>query len=156
MARCKKRKYDRYNTKVEIYFRVNFDMRTKVKYRLLDKKSHKPLDGNHLALSRNISAEGLCFSSNEKLKKGSDLYMEVYVPKRKQPIYMTGEVEWSRAARDPEKSKYKFDTGVKLLTVFGRKIEPTIHLDDKHQVVWSVVLESVLGSFRKIMQGKDK
>ncbi|HDZ77374.1 MAG TPA: PilZ domain-containing protein [Candidatus Omnitrophica bacterium] len=156
MAQKEKRKYGRYNTEVEIYFRVNFDIRTKVKYRLLGKKSHKPLDGNHLALSRNISAEGLCFSSNEKLKKGSDLYLEIYIPKRKHPICMTGEVRWSKCVSDPKKSKYKFDTGVRLLSVSGKGIEPTIYFDDKHQVIWSVVLESILGSFRKIMQGKDK
>lgn len=154
MNRLKKerRKYERYDTEAKIYFHVNFDIKTKVKFQLLDKDIERALSKKYSALSRNISAEGLRFSSDKKLKKGNSLYLELYLPKQKKPIPMTGEVRWSRAALGGAKKKYGFDSGVKLITISGRSVSSSIYYDKDHKVVWSVVLDSVFGNFRRLMR----
>lgn len=145
-----KRKYPRYDTEAKIYFRVNYDLKTKVKFQVFQDGEKKHLSRKYAALSRDISAEGLGFCSNRALKKSDLLYLEVYLPRRKTPLHMTGEVRWSRPAFCARKHTYKFDTGIKLLTVLGEPVARTIHRDKKHKVIWSKVLESVFGNFRKI------
>lgn len=149
--RKERRKYFRYNTKVEICFRVNYDLKTKVKFQVI-KQDKGCLSKKHLALSKNVSVEGMCFSSNLKLKKGDNLYLEVYLPKQKNPVCMTAQVRWSKALLLKSEEKHKFDTGVRLMTVSGKPVSPSIRFDKKQQVVWSDVLDSIFGSFRKLMQ----
>lgn len=151
---CERRKYERYNTKAEVYFSVVYDIKTKVKFRLLDKD--KIFKKRYFGLTKDISVEGMRFSSDKKLKIGDNLYLEVYLPKHKEPICMTGEVRWSRRISVHPDDKYKFDTGVRLITVLDKPVSKTVHYDKEHQVYWSIALDSVFGEFRKFMQEKRK
>ncbi len=138
-----KRKYPRYETEVKIYFYLSYDIRTKVEFRVLNNGVSK----KYKAHSRNISAEGLCFRSEKKLTKGDILCLEVYLPKQKNPIAMEGVVRWSDPI--PSKSKRKiFETGIRLTVVNGEDVVKSIYHDTDNKVVWSIVLESVLGNFR--------
>ena len=56
-----KRKYERYDTELKLYFDRGFVVETKVKYQLLDKQNDKPISRKYAALSKNVSAEGLSF-----------------------------------------------------------------------------------------------
>ncbi|MDD5355832.1 MAG: PilZ domain-containing protein, partial [Candidatus Omnitrophica bacterium] len=105
-------------------------------------------------MSKNISAEGLCFISDRQLKKGDRLYLELYLPKREQPIRMEGQVRWSQAASAEEKENNKFETGVKLTVVEGRSVMTSIHYDEANHLVWSITLESIFGNFRKLAQNQ--
>lgn len=156
MDSCKKerRKYERYDTEVKIFFHVNYDIKTKVKFRLIDKQKHVLLPKRYLGLGRNISVEGIRFSSIKQLQKGDILFIEVYLPRLKNPIYMTGEVRWSEQTFVHPKVKYKFDTGVQLISVSGRPVHESIYYDRKNNVYWSIALDSIFGSFRKFMQRK--
>ena len=153
-----KRKYERYDTYAKIYFHVTYDIATKVKFRVIDKVKNKALTKKYEALSKNVSAEGLCFSSAKQLNKGDILYMEVYLPvpedkktplpkKFKKPILMEGEVRWSQASKKQKKETF-YDTGVKLITVNGKAVDESVFLDAINKVVWSVVLESIFGKFK--------
>ncbi len=154
MIRPKKerRKYERYDTEAKIYFHVNYDIKTKVKFQVLDKEIEKALSKKYSALSKNISAEGLRFSSDKKVKNGDSLYLELYLPKQKKPVCMTGEVRWSKAIPGETGKGHRFDTGVKLITISGEPVSSSIYYDKEHGVIWSAVLDSIFGSFRRLMR----
>ena len=154
-----KREYERYDTHAKIYFHVTYDITTKVKFRVMDKVKNKALSKKYEAVSKNVSAEGLCFSSDKLLVPGDLLYLEVYLPvpadvkiplssKYKKPILMEGEVRWSQEAQAQAKGGKVFHTGVWLLTVNGKPVEESVYFDDANKVVWSIVLESIFGKFR--------
>ena len=147
-----KRKYSRYETEAKIYFRVNYDIETKVRFQVLDKDRERLLSRKYAALSRNVSVEGLGFSSNRKLRKGDIVYLEVYLPKQAKPIYMTGEVRCSNPALAKQKYNYRFNSGVRLLTVSGKPVTASVYFDKEYQVLWSIVLDSIFGNFRRLMQ----
>lgn len=143
-----RRKYDRYVTEAEIYFRVTYDLKTKVEFQLVKNDKKHTLSKKYSAISKNVSAEAMCFACKHKLRKGDFLHLEVYLPSERKPIIMHGEVVWSQTAR----ARQMFDTGVKLITVSGTSVKESIHFDSTHHVTWSVVLESVFGNFRKLAQ----
>jgi hypothetical protein len=63
---------------------------------------------------------------------------------------MDGEVRWSQ--RLPDSSRDRFDTGIKLLNIDGKSVVSSVYHDGVNQIVWSSVLESVFGDFKKITQ----
>lgn len=145
-----KRKYERYDTEVKLYFDIAFDVETKVKYQLLDKNHKKTLSRKYPALSKNVSAEGLSFVAAQPLEKGDYLNLEVYLPKATQPVRMEGEVCWSKNVTQGKQGTGVFQTGVLLKKVNGRPVQETIHFDKEYNVNWSIALESVLGQFKDI------
>lgn len=149
-----RRKYERYATEAKIYFRVSYNLKTTVKFRVVDKFQEKSCSRKYSAISKNVSAEALCFSCTHKLTKGDFLLLEVYLPSENKPIGMEGEVVWSRITSASHKTKRHFDTGVKLTAVDGLMVKDSIYFDKKHHVTWSVVLESIFGNFRKLAQKK--
>lgn len=146
------RKYERYDTQVKVYYFVTYDVETKVRFQLLD-KAHRKNSPQYTAVSKNVSAEGICFSSGKELHKGDCLFLEVLLPGSKTFIPMDGEVRWCRKAGT--KFRPKFDVGVKLIKVDSQSVEKSIYSDADYQVVWSIVLESILGNFR-ILEQKRK
>lgn len=143
-----RRKYARYETEAKIYFRVTYDIKTKVKFQVIDKEKDKILPPRYSAMSQNVSVEGLCFTSTKNLAQGNILYIEVYLPGRKDPVCTEGEVRWSRATSPDQKMKDKFNTGVKLLRINGCPVAESIYHDQVNRVAWSAVLESIFGSFK--------
>ena len=149
-----RRQYTRFDTEVKIYYRVNYDIKTKVRFRLIDKTKNLIMPPSYFALSKNVSAQGVCFSSERKLNKGDLLHIEIYLPAQKEPVRMEGEVCWSHHLKGDEDKK-KIYAGVKLITVEGKSVADSIYFDEEYKVVWSVVLDSIFGSFRKISQNKN-
>ncbi len=147
-----RRRYDRYDTEVKIYFQVTYDIETKVKYQIIDKQEGGLSSDKYPALSKNVSPEGLCFVSDKQLKEGTFLHLEVYLPTEEKPIHMEGEARWSRESGQPN----KFDTGVRPETVNGKPVAESIHIDKENQIAWSVVLDSVFGNFSAITKKKKR
>lgn len=147
-----RRKYYRYDTEMKVYFRVSYDVRTKVMFQVIDIGKKKNMLKKHPGISKNISVEGLYFVSKKELAKGDILLLEVYAPNTKVPNLMEGEVRWSH--KNPKDIKYKdmFHTGVKLITVNGKSVTDSIYHDKKYEVDWSIVLEAVFGSFKKMIK----
>lgn len=138
-----RRKYERYDTQAEVFFKVRYDLNTKVSFILLKEKPKKEYKG----ITCNISVEGLRFNSPKKLKMGDLLDIELYLPRQQKPIPLTAEVRWSKKS-----ASLNYDTGVKLLTLGKEKVQDTIYFDMRYGVYWSIVLESIFGSFRKVVK----
>lgn len=145
-----RRKYERYETELEILFRVKYCLQTKVSFSLLKPKVSS--EERYEGFTRNISVEGLRFFSSIKLNAGDLLYLELFLPKQKRPICMTGRVRWSRQLFKVISRSVVYDTGVKLATIGSKKIAPTIHFEKKYGVYWSILLESIFGSFKKLVR----
>lgn len=143
-----RRKYHRYDIETKLKFRVSYDLKAVVKYRFL---KNKCFFLRHSGLTNNISVEGLRFLSKKRLKEGDLLLLDVYISAQKQPIRMTGEVRWSMKL--PGEGKYKnfFYTGVKLNTLNGQPVAESIYHDSEYDINWSIVLETVFGGFKEIM-----
>ncbi|KPK96494.1 MAG: hypothetical protein AMJ95_13945 [Omnitrophica WOR_2 bacterium SM23_72] len=151
-SKKERRKYQRYNTEMELYFRVLYDIRTKVRFRILDTVKERHTPKRYSGISRNISVEGLRFVSNKKLKKGDVLLLEVYAPNVKVPIQMQGEVRWSQRLLQRGKKKNMFDTAVKLTLISGKPVTDSIHFDPGYKVAWSSVLEDLFGSYKAMVK----
>ena len=144
------RKYERYDTEVQVYFYVTYDIRTKVKFQVI-KKEAKKTSPKYLAVTKNVSAEGMCLTTDRKLLKGDRLYLEVYLPGSSEAVPMEGEVRWCKHGRTKGK-KARYDIGVQLEKVSGESVQRSIYHDSEYHVVWSIVLESILGNFRILEQ----
>ncbi len=148
-----KRKYARYDTDLKVFFQLNYDLATKVEFQIAAGPENKILSKKYLALSKNISAAGMCFISVYELKIGDILQLEVYLPQQENPIRMQGTVCWSRVlAPSGQSGEVQFDTGIELSTVNEQAVLQSVHFDPEYRVIWSEVLESVFGSFRIFMQ----
>ena len=147
-----KRKYFRYDTEMRVYFQVNYDLKTKVKFKVLVAEQKLETSKKHSGFSKNISVEGLCFVSKIKLEEGDVLSLEVYVPNSDVPVQMEGEVRWSQKLPYEHEYKDMFHTAVKLVSVGGQPVDPTIHYDQKYKVIWGIVLESVFGNFLEMIK----
>lgn len=147
-----RRKYSRYNTELEVYFRVKYDITTKVKFRILKNSREGRVTHKYSGLCKNVSAQGLEFVSGKKLRKGDILLLDVYEPVVKHPVKMEGKVCWSRRLPAKTKEKYIFYTGVILLSVMGKPVADSIHFDKEYNVMWSAALESLFGSFAAMVK----
>ena len=159
-----KRKFKRYGTDVEIYFDFIYDLETKVEFELIDRKKEVPLSDKYSAVSRNVSVGGLCFASSKKVDQGDLLHLEVYLPGAKDPIHMKGQVEWCKPVfpsyeerlLEEMEGQRVFETGVRLLSVKEQSVDESVHHDAVYDVDWSVVLESIFGNYRMLMEGRYK
>ena len=141
-----RRQHTRYDTEIEIKFHVNFDLETKINFKLKKGAGGGHSSETYTAVGRNINVEGLCFCSSRKLKKGDQLIMDVFVPSAQQPIRMEGRARWCAPSK---KKKGQYETGVKILKVQGEDVEKSISVDPAHNILWSIVLESVFGAFKE-------
>ncbi len=144
-----RRRYPRYTIKAKVYFEVVYEIKTKVRYQILN-RDDKSAYRKYLATGKNISAQGIAFTSFKKLNVGDRLFLEVYPPGSSTPILMEGEVCWSESIT--KKQEQSFDTGVRLLSVEGKAVDESIYFDEENQVKWSIVLEKVIGTFRQLQQ----
>ena len=156
-----KRESRRYKTNVEIYFDFVYDLKTKIKFELIDQE--KALSKKYPAVSRNVSTEGLCFVTQKELEHEDLLHLEVYLPSAKNPIHMKGKVVWceptssSLDEMSPKKQdQQSFNVGVRVVSVNETPVHQTAHHDEVYDVDWSIVLESVFGNYRLLMDGKHK
>lgn len=147
-----KRRADRFETQVKVFYEFAYDIDTKINYQLVDVYKNKVLSKKYQAISKNISCEGLCFVAEQKLKKGSALNLEVYIPGDDHPISMQGEVCWSRKGEKRELLEY--ETGIHLTTINGEPVHDSVYFDKEYHVEWSSVLESVLGKYRIMAQDR--
>ncbi|HPB67947.1 MAG: PilZ domain-containing protein [Candidatus Omnitrophica bacterium] len=144
-----RRKSPRYETDAKIQFYVNFDVHTRVDYRVKKEGEGQFSKQKHTGISKNVSVEGFCFSSDVGLKKSDGLYMEVFVPQSTKPIVMEGTVQWCRPAGDA-----RFDTGVKVRDVNGESVANTIFFDNIHKLLWSNLLDAVFSSFKELSKAR--
>lgn len=143
-----RRKFDRYETDIQIQFYVNFDLKTKINFQVKDKTRKDYSAEKYQALGKNVSAEGVGFISKVKLKKDDRLRMDVFIPAVKDPVVMEGVVRWCQLIEKHPPATELFETGVRITVVNGESVEKTVFIDRIHNIAWSGVLESVFGSFK--------
>lgn len=148
MKKDERRNSERYDTEVSVYFKLAYDLKTKVEYQIIDTEKAEAVSDKHAAISRNVSAQGMCFTSTEKLEPGMMLNLEVFLPNDKTPIPMQGEVRWSHPSGTSNVQIQKYDTGIKILTVKAEPVEKSVYFDKEYKVEWSIVLEAILGKYR--------
>jgi len=86
-----------------------FELKVKATYKLMsDEEAFK------LGTMKNISAEGLCFESHEKLDKGSHVNLKVDLGDSMPPISLIGEIRWSKEIKVQEE---RYINGVKLIDI---------------------------------------
>ncbi len=144
-----RRSYDRYETDLKVRFRVNFDVRTRVDFRIKEAGGGGEASDRHHAVSRNVNVEGMGIRSPVELQPGDLLALEVYVPAVGDPIPMEAEVRWCRAVDGEPEGDLAWDVGLRILKVAGEEVAKTIFMDRIHNVMWSIVLETVFSSFKE-------
>jgi hypothetical protein len=145
------RTYERYDKKEKAFIFYNYDFATKMDFIDYD-TGGTSLVHKYPACSKNVSAEGICFTSLKKLKEGENIKLELYVGEQAAPIHMEGQIRWSQAVHLGKEEDSLFDTGVRLLSVEGKSVPESIHFDNTHHVLWSESLEQILGKYKEIMK----
>lgn len=139
-----KRRHERYNTENEVHFCLPYDLNTKIDFQVQeDCKASQKYEGT----TTNISAGGLRFISDLNLVEGNVLLMELHLPFVREAVQMEGQVRWSQKAPVEGSADTVYDTGVQLIKIEGRSVEDSIYFDKTYDVVWSDVLEKILGSY---------
>ncbi len=145
-----RRKFERYGSSAEVSFKLLYDVQTQIKYQIIDTQGERILSKKYPGLSQDISAEGLRFTSSEKLNKGDILRVEVYTRGNDKPVILDAEVRWCRPNAVSNNSGNRFETGVKIMSVNNKIVAETIRFDKTKGVIWSEVLEILL---RNILEG---
>jgi len=86
-----------------------FDAYMSVRY-----KADAPEKVSGISLSRDLSREGLKITSNQAIKEGTVLNLEIDIPDDPKPVYSTGEVIWSKKLENDEKN---FEQGIRFLAI---------------------------------------
>jgi len=83
--------------------------------------------GQKLALSKNISAGGIClilYSAYDDVKNGDILDLSLYLPKQKKPVNAIGKVVWVRKFEIKDKVKgQRFEAGVEFVAIDNKDRE---------------------------------
>lgn len=84
-----------------------FDAYMSVKY-----QSQEDVGYKGISLSRDLSRDGLKINSNQEVRMGTLLDLEIDIPDDPKPVHTTGKVMWSRHS---EGSNQGYDQGVRFL-----------------------------------------
>ncbi len=95
---------------------LRFDLETKVKIHVKKRKDSKASLRKITGQSKNFCIEGICFTSDSKLKPGTKIKLEIFLSTEKKPLQLEGEVMWSRLEHSAP-DKVMVDTGVKLKAI---------------------------------------
>jgi len=98
-----RRRYIRFNVMAEVKVQVEGQK---------DEAQDKALSG----VARNISVEGVYFTSETKFAPQTKVKLEVSLPSEPKPLHLEGEVRWCKQLQSPE-GKVIFGIGVKLFTI---------------------------------------
>ncbi len=86
-----------------------FDAYMSVRYQLSGTEEVKGI-----ALSKDLSREGLKFNSPTRLAEGTTLNLELDIPDDPKPVRTTGKVVWSHTLQGQDQG---FDVGIRFLTI---------------------------------------
>jgi hypothetical protein len=150
------RRYSRFDTELKVHFQVKYDFKTKVRFQVVQ----SPHDGigahKYAGICKDISVEGLSFTSHKQTYQGDIVSLEVYPPNAKKPVKMEGEVRWSRKLPDGPEGKEIFQSGVLLVKANNKPVDETIYFDSEYQVMWSEVLGCLFGNFKTLAKQLQK
>lgn len=153
MTKDNQRSHHRHPAKHRAPVNFIYDIDAKVDVHPAGEPAPSKLSKCH-GVCKNISAEGLCFMSGQKLAKGKKLSLEFYVSDGKPPLRLKGSVRWSRAVTGGGTAPSLFDTGLKLITIEGRRVHDSVHYDKMYKLYWSDVLELISERWKQTIRAK--
>src|SRR3989338_3547196 len=145
-----RRKSSRYGSNRGASFKLIYDVQTQIKYQIIDAQGERILSRKYQGLSQDVSAEGLRFTSSERLNKGDVLRIEFYTQENDKPVILDAQVRWCRPNAVSSYSGNRFETGVMVVSVNTIMVAETVCFDKTKGVIWSVVMEALL---RNILEG---
>ncbi len=95
---------------------IRFDIAAKVKFQVSAENKNETPSQMVTAISKNLSVEGIRFTSEKKLETGTMLKLEINLPLQLKPLEIEGQVKWCQSLMQPDGKEY-FETGVKLFTI---------------------------------------
>jgi len=97
---------------------VRLALRSRILYYIVKpgKETDEPPEKNP-ATGKNIGVAGVLLCLNEKLKVGTIVDLEIYLPGRDVPIRTRGEARWCTPCESTEEHPGKFDAGIKFLLI---------------------------------------
>ena len=149
-----RRKYPRYDTDVKVEFRVPYDLKTEVDFKITEEMM-EGRENTYIGFSKNISVHGLSFESPKRLDPGDLLWIDLHLPKSGHVVFMQGEVCWCQSMGSSMDDKPRFQAGIQITKVDGLDVEQTVYFDKTYGVFWSELLERVLGGVAKTCRKKD-
>jgi Tfp pilus assembly protein PilZ len=150
-----KRRYKRHRTLRQKDYDFAYSVETRMECEIEDEKKN-PDHSKFNAYTQNLSAEGMCFVSEQKLTKGTPVHLSLFLPDCDEMVDMEGHVKWSLEKQAEQDHKKIFATGIQLDEVNGQLVSESIHYDELFRLQWSVVLESVFGRYRLFIDQKKK
>jgi len=127
---------------------LRFKLRVKVKCHIKKMRKGKKPSLEISGITKNISVAGICFTSETKLEPGRKITLEMFLPFQSKPLYLEGEVKWSRSVK-AKKDRKMSDTGVKLFTIDkGDEIGEDLNKSKK-------ILEEQKGDLEKVNKELD-
>lgn len=151
-----KRSSERFDKEARTFFYFHYDLKTKLNVENIIQKEDPAatFPQKYPACSKNVSAEGLCFTSFHRLHGGDALHLDMFIDEDVEPIHMEGEVRWCQASFPGYEKIGLFDTGVRLLSIEGKPVPESIHFDEQYKIIWSEVLDTILGNIREMARHK--
>jgi len=77
----------------------------------------KEFKGDSISISKNISVQGICFTTSKNYPIGTLVILEVFSPTRKTPFNMLAKVRWRNKRVVGKSSERVYDTGVEFLKI---------------------------------------
>ena len=153
MKQDSQRTYRRHALKDKALVNFIYDFHAKVDVRSAGVPV-KPAGVTCQGVCKNISAEGLCFVSRKKLRRGEKLDLKFYISAHNPPLQMQGNVRWSKEVPGSRPMYSQFDTGLKLITIEGKAVHKSIYFDEAYKLYWSDVLELISGKWKQVVKLK--
>jgi len=95
---------------------IRFDLDTNVKYRFFDDIA---VDTTMKGKAKNLSADGVCIITREKIPWNKDIELDISLPGRKRPIRVHGRVVWTHSIKGSEAvGGGHFEAGISLNPLF--------------------------------------
>ncbi len=91
-----RRRYPRYSTDMDVYFKIRYDINIKVEFQVIESCQEGNISPKYFGLCTNVSVEGMLIVSKKHLVKNDILMLEVYDPVAKNPVKMEGQICWSK------------------------------------------------------------
>jgi len=137
----------RIKTNVKVCYHVAFDIDAKVKYQVISNEEKLGNKKKYNAVTKNVSAEGVCFICDRQLEKGSVLSIELKEPNKKLSVSLQGKIRWCHEFIADSNKKNEFHVGVKVNLVNDASVYDSIVEYEDAKMRWSILLETIYGKY---------
>ncbi len=149
--RKERRRYGRYKVQFAVRFQLMQSVQERASITKIEQKEFLDNRVVYLGTTKDVSVDGLGFSSGHEFQKGDLLYIEMNDSQKNETTRMEAEVRWCRQAPLPQPQGPQYFTGVQLMTVNDEPVMRTIYFDKHQQISWNVFLDKMLGGIKRFL-----